>query len=755
AVRSSPTESMPGLLLTKTGISTREDFIKAIKDVYDSWNSPLAKEYKEKNKIGDSLSLPILVQVMVFGDKNSNSASGVLFTRDVITGENKLSGRFAVQSKGEDIVQRKDSISEAVGNLKQKFPKVYQELIKTKEKLEKEFGNVQEVEFVIEDGKLWIVQTRDAALSPKAQVKTTVDMAKEGLITQGQMLVRIENAAKKKVYRLREDARITEIGQGTPSSPGAVKGVVAFSLDEAKRIISFGKTPIFIAFQRIEEIISAILNGEIGGIITQYGHEALHESVLARSRGIPLIDNLTTTTHLEEGMEIVIDGTDGKIYITEEENPLIEDKIIIIEGIDFDYHGEEELIRAKYGTFSYENLISLHGQMAAELRRLTKVTIESLRLELTARIIHQELIPQKGKELGKNETEIEKDIISAYPEYIAQRFDGGEVKRVFIDVWGDVEVTKSGNGYRVKDTARILQSLEVIKEAFEKYDALIMVLDKDKIGPIMEETKGLFTQDGVGIIKISYKDIEDSYKLYANGQKAEAIALMQAVIERAERSHATGEWNNELREANRARSDAVKNKDNDKGQVALDKIKELMQQKNDLNEYKNRKKIFVFESEAEKEPFAEFLKGFTTASSTQQPGLDGGTVGKNLIQGGTNRELLSLNSPGIMEVKAEEVPIDEVLRYVKNDKIREKLLQIWMDIHKKFPTVTSYIKTKSIALIRDTTNRQGIKGSIWKPARPSYGTGLTGRSTYTNVLPDLENGQVLAVNGCGEWDNIV
>ncbi|MBU1923735.1 MAG: glycosyltransferase, partial [Candidatus Omnitrophica bacterium] len=295
AARSSSAYSMPGILHTELQVEDEKQLIKAIKKVKDSWNSSAAKKYRDRNSI-QAEGMGIIIQVMVHGDKNENSGAGVFFTRDPLIGVNKLTGRFAIKATGNDIVGRKNIKTEPIEKLRSKFPDIYNELGRGKDGLEKKFRAAQEVEFIIEDGKLWILQTRDAVLSPEAQTKAAIDMAKEGIIAQLEMLVKIEKASafqkEKQVYKIRKGVKLKAIAKGTPSSFGAAQGQVAFSLKKAKELKSQGKEVILIAFEKPEEIEEAIVNGLISGIVTQYGHEALHESVLARSQAVPLIDGM-------------------------------------------------------------------------------------------------------------------------------------------------------------------------------------------------------------------------------------------------------------------------------------------------------------------------------------------------------------------------------------------------------------------------------------------------------------------------------
>ena len=394
SVRSSPRYSMPGLLETKLDVSS-EGLMDAIKEVRSSWNNPAAKSFRESNDISDDMIGGIIVQEMVYGDKNQNSGSGVLFTRDPITGENKLSGRFAVQTRGVDIVSRKDITSEPIEDLEDRFPGIYEELEKAKVILEREFGNVQEVEFVIEDGRLWILQVRDAVISPRAQVRIAVDMAKEGMISQGDMLGMLQQAQSKRLYRIQDKSNLTEIGRGIPSSTGAAEGYVVYSLEKAKEMRKIGRNVILVALEADDSIQEAILSGMAEGIVTQYGHEALHESVLARGTGIPVVDNVRWAgDEPKEGDRVVIDGREGVIYRDSDNTVvLVEDRIVnIADGISFDYQAQTEEALDKYSSYSSKELLRLHREMIDHLKKSKDITQESLRINVEAHVIHQILI---------------------------------------------------------------------------------------------------------------------------------------------------------------------------------------------------------------------------------------------------------------------------------------------------------------------------------------------------------------------------
>ncbi|RKY38557.1 MAG: hypothetical protein DRP72_01555, partial [Candidatus Omnitrophota bacterium] len=488
AVRSSPAKSMPGILISKLDVPYSE-LVKAIREVRDFWKTKQVEKLRREASIPDNMQGGIIIQRMVYGNKNENSGAGVLFTRDPITGENKLSGRFAVKAQGIDIVSRTDIETEPIEALKNKFPKVYEELQKIKGTVEKEFKNVQEIEFVIEDGKLWILQVRDAKVSPYAQLKIVVDMANEGIISQGEMLMRIQQAQSKKLYRVKNKSGLEEIGRGTPSSYGAARGYVVYSLDKAKELMQVGKDSILVVLQSNENIQQAILSNATKGIITQYGHEALHESVLARSIGIPVVDNIRWKENQpKEGEEVVVDGREGIVYRIKEDSSdiLIEDKAInITEGLTFDYQKEAEEARAKFSSYPTEELVRLHEEKIDYLKATKNVTQESLRINVEAHIIHQILIEREKNDGG--------EISNSSSSVLSQQKDENITKGKGVSHQEVNEVIRDAFGNNTKNTISSLISSLIYK--------LKKLLKKELISQMLKELKEEGAIDGEEVEK--------------------------------------------------------------------------------------------------------------------------------------------------------------------------------------------------------------------------------------------------------------
>lgn len=307
-------------------------------------------------------------------------------------------------------------------------------------------------------------------------------MAKEGIIAQLEMLVKIEKASafqkEKQVYKIRKGVKLKAIAKGTPSSFGAAQGQVAFSLKKAKELKSQGKEVILIAFEKPEEIEEAIVNGLISGIVTQYGHEALHESVLARSQAVPLIDGMGDAEVkrgilqvgeyvLKEGDLIVIDASSGKIYLPQEENVLVEDRTVQVLDVVFDYKQEEVKVRKEYEFSSYQELLLEHARLINWLKHEKEITIESIRNNLSAHVIH-EILFEKGSGLGKDKRKVNKDIVVSMKDNRSQDnkaiFDTEnpvKPRRDFTEKTVVAEVTQINKSDRVNGSEMITKAEDV------------------------------------------------------------------------------------------------------------------------------------------------------------------------------------------------------------------------------------------------------------------------------------------------------
>ena len=296
----------------------------AIKAVKRSWESEVAKKYRAENGIPDDLGMAVIIQEMRFGNLNEDSGSFVLFTRHPVTGEKGVYIEYVPQSQGEDLVEgRVNPIPIEESGLR---PEVIEELEEIAVKIEEEFGYVQDIEGVIEDGKIWILQTRDAKLSPEAKAKVLVEMVEEGLLTKEEALERVElEGLEAELTRPRIASEMDEepIGKGLGASSGAVVGVVALSEEKIKEYKE-QELPVILIKEAIYPASDWDVMGEIDGLVTHVGGILSHGAVQARIMGIPAVVGVDMKIEegmirigdleIKEGEYVTIDGTSGVIY---------------------------------------------------------------------------------------------------------------------------------------------------------------------------------------------------------------------------------------------------------------------------------------------------------------------------------------------------------------------------------------------------------------------------------------------------------
>ena len=300
-----------------------EQLEMAIAAVFRSWNNPRAKEYRRYYKISDELGTAVNVQTMVFGNMGPDSGSGVGFTRNPSTGDKELYGEYLSDAQGEDVVAGvRTPVS--IANLE---PKLRAELKELAAKLEKHFRDMQDFEFTIEAGKLYLLQTRNGKRTAQAAVKTAVDMMEEGLIGSDEAVTRIEPEALDSLLHSRLDPTLSDkpVAKGLNASPGAASGVVIFDTEEAAATGAEQKV-ILVRPETTPEDIKGIISAQ--GVLTARGGMTSHAAVVARGMGKPAIvgcseieishdgSGFTTKTgeRISKGQVITIDGTSGKIY---------------------------------------------------------------------------------------------------------------------------------------------------------------------------------------------------------------------------------------------------------------------------------------------------------------------------------------------------------------------------------------------------------------------------------------------------------
>ena len=301
---------------------------KAVEAVFLSWHSPRAYVYREMNNIPDTLGTAVNVQAMVFGNFGDASGSGVAFTRDPSNGDNRFFGEFLFNAAGEDVVAGIRT-PEPIEALKSRMPEVYDELYKTQALLEKHYRDMQDIEFTIQEGRFYILQTRSGKRTGRASVKIAVDMVKEGLIDEKEALLRVSpEHVESFLHPMVDPAAKTDIvATGLPASPGGATGKVVFSADEAVDVAADGTKVLLVRRETTPEDIHGMKAAE--GILTELGGMTSHAAVVARGMGVCAITGCgsltidygagTATTDdgvvIKRGDVITLDGTAGEVML--------------------------------------------------------------------------------------------------------------------------------------------------------------------------------------------------------------------------------------------------------------------------------------------------------------------------------------------------------------------------------------------------------------------------------------------------------
>ncbi len=320
----------------------REQLWGAIGAVFNSWNNPRAKEYRRIYKIPNDWGTAINIQAMVFGNMGERSATGVVFTRNPATGEDKIYGEFLLNAQGEDVVAGIRT-PEKITALRKTIPDAYAKLIKILKNLERHYRDLQDVEFTIEQEKLWILQTRAGKRTALANIKIAVDMAVKRLIKREVAVLRVTPEELNQVLHPMIDpaGKFQIIAVGLPASPGAAVGEVIFDPEEAVNEAKNGKSCILVRLETSADDIHGMEAAK--GFLTARGGMTSHAAVVARGMGKPCIvgcedisinmNAKTFTTRgvtVKQGDKISIDGTEGKVILGEAKliKPEMTDEVI-------------------------------------------------------------------------------------------------------------------------------------------------------------------------------------------------------------------------------------------------------------------------------------------------------------------------------------------------------------------------------------------------------------------------------------------
>jgi len=313
----------------------------AIGAVFGSWMNQRAVTYRRLHDIPADWGTAVNVQAMVFGNMGEDSATGVAFTRDPSTGERRFFGEYLINAQGEDVVagirtphhltrDARETANDDKHSLEEVMPEVYQELVDIYHRLEAHYRDMQDIEFTVQRGTLYMLQTRSGKRTAKAALKIAVDMVSEGLISEAEAVARIDPASLDQLLHptLDPDAERDVIARGLPASPGAASGIVVFTADDAEKRAADGEKVILVRIETSPEDIHGMHAAQ--GILTSRGGMTSHAAVVARGMGRPCvsgagsvrIDHATGTMMVldrtvKEGEIITIDGSTGEVMVGE------------------------------------------------------------------------------------------------------------------------------------------------------------------------------------------------------------------------------------------------------------------------------------------------------------------------------------------------------------------------------------------------------------------------------------------------------
>ncbi len=329
----------------------REQLALAIEAVFKSWSGKRAVDYRKEFHITKEMANGTAVNIctMVFGNMGNDSATGVAFTRDPATGENRFFGEYMINAQGEDVVAGIRT-PKPILKLRREMPDIYPELEKLRHTLEDHYREVQDLEFTIEKGKLYCLQTRNAKMGVSAFIRTSVDMVNEGLITEEEALLRIQPDMLEQLLHPRLDPNVhaAVLARGLPASPGAASGKIVFDADRAESKAKLGEKVILVREETKPDDIHGFFAAQ--GILTSRGGKTSHAAVVARSMGKPcvsgceeiVINDIEKTAvisgiTLREGDVITIDGSTGDVYkekVATIEPEFVDDLLVVLEWAD-------------------------------------------------------------------------------------------------------------------------------------------------------------------------------------------------------------------------------------------------------------------------------------------------------------------------------------------------------------------------------------------------------------------------------------
>ena len=303
---------------------------EAIRAVFRSWDNPRANVYRRDNDIPYSWGTAVNVMPMVFGNLNNNSGTGVAFTRDPATGEKKLMGEFLVNAQGEDVVAGVRTPM-PIAQMEDKFPEAYNQFVQVCKTLENHYRDMQDMEFTVENGKLYMLQTRNGKRTAKAALKIACDLVDEGMRTEQEAVLMIDPRNLDTLLHPQFDAaalkKANPIGKGLAASPGAACGQVVFSAEDAKEWKKNGKKVVLVRLETSPEDIEGMKASQ--GILTVRGGMTSHAAVVARGMGTCCVSGCSAIIMDEENKKFTIDG-----------KKFVEGDVISIDGSTGNIYGE-------------------------------------------------------------------------------------------------------------------------------------------------------------------------------------------------------------------------------------------------------------------------------------------------------------------------------------------------------------------------------------------------------------------------------
>jgi pyruvate, orthophosphate dikinase len=307
----------------------REQLRRAVVAVFESWKNPRAEVYRRTYNIPDDIGTAVNVVQMVFGNKGDRSATGVCFTRDPSTGETGLYGEYLVNAQGEDVVSGVRT-PQPIEEMRERMPAAFGELLENTTRLEHHYRDMQDIEFTVEEGRLYLLQTRTAKRTAAAGLKAAVEMTAEGLISREEAIVRIDPSQLDQLLHpmIDPDAEFEVAARGLNASPGAASGAVVLDADTAAERGKAGESVILVRWETTPDDIHGLIQSK--GVLTAHGGMTSHAAVVARGMGKPCVagcDGLEIDLDartlriggqdLREGDTITIDGGTGRVIVGE------------------------------------------------------------------------------------------------------------------------------------------------------------------------------------------------------------------------------------------------------------------------------------------------------------------------------------------------------------------------------------------------------------------------------------------------------